>query len=203
MKTINSFKLSIALIASLALLPIPLPSPVAAQTTLKQDQPSPAPNPKIPPAPVEVAPQTTTPPADSCRRVKTGTPGSALNVRSSPGGSIVGTIPDGTLVTIVNRGANGWVPIASPQSGYVFGGFLTLCQPIAEQPKPIDLCRQVAVREGIQVRKDPSLNSQVLGTLVNGQQVTIVNRGASGWVPISAPVNGYIVAVGLVQCPSP
>jgi hypothetical protein len=68
--------------------------------------------------------------SDNCRRVNTRT--SNLNVRSSPGGPIIGSLTDRTLVSIENTGSNGWVPISSPQQGYVFGGYLNLC----EEPVP-------------------------------------------------------------------
>ncbi len=61
-----------------------------------------------------------------CRRVVTkGTP---LNVRSTPGGRIIGKLRNGTRVTIVNRGANGWVPISAPMRGYVSSRYLTYCR---------------------------------------------------------------------------
>ncbi|HEY9852276.1 MAG TPA: SH3 domain-containing protein [Leptolyngbyaceae cyanobacterium] len=61
----------------------------------------------------------------NCRRVNT--KGGRLYVRSSPGGRIVGALRDGTYVRIINRGSNGWVPVAAPVRGYVSGRYLTYC----------------------------------------------------------------------------
>ncbi|MFB2977143.1 SH3 domain-containing protein [Microseira sp. BLCC-F43] len=62
----------------------------------------------------------------SCRRVVTN--GTPLNVRSRPGGRIIGKLRNGTRVTIVNRGANGWVRISRPMRGYVSSRYLTYCR---------------------------------------------------------------------------
>jgi uncharacterized protein YgiM (DUF1202 family) len=61
-----------------------------------------------------------------CRRVATN--GTPLNVRSTPGGEIIGKLRNRTRVTIVNRGANGWVPISAPIEGYVSSRYLTYCR---------------------------------------------------------------------------
>ena len=61
-----------------------------------------------------------------CRRVATN--GSPLNVRSTPGGRMIGKLRNRTRVTIVNRGANGWVPISAPIEGYVSSRYLTYCR---------------------------------------------------------------------------
>ena len=61
-----------------------------------------------------------------CRRVVTN--GTPLNVRSRPGGRIIGKLRNGTRVTIVNRGANGWVRISAPMRGYVSSRYLTYCR---------------------------------------------------------------------------
>ncbi|MBD0344091.1 MAG: SH3 domain-containing protein, partial [Coleofasciculus sp. Co-bin14] len=110
--------------------------------------------------------------SDNCRRVDTTT--SYLNVRSSPGGGIIGSLPDRTLVTIENTGSNGWVPISSPQQGYVFGGYLNLCEqpvPPSETATPLDNCREVAVRGTTRVREEPSITSPIKGVLTYLQRV--------------------------------
>jgi uncharacterized protein YgiM (DUF1202 family) len=61
-----------------------------------------------------------------CRRVATN--GSPLNVRSTPGGRIIGKLRNRTRVTIVNRGKNGWVPISAPIEGYVSSRYLIYCR---------------------------------------------------------------------------
>jgi uncharacterized protein YcfJ len=206
MQTIAIRHLSIALVTVLCVGANPLSAPAfAAIASVKQEAPT---KPRIspesnPPAKPQVAPQNTpTPQPDNCRRVTT-SDRAALNVRATPGGNIVGTLPDRTLVTIVNRGANGWVPISSPQTGYIFASYLSSCtEPVVERPTPTSSCRRVAAKEGMPVRQNPSLNGAVLGTLIDGQDITIVNRGANGWVPISSPINGYVLAVGLVMCPN-
>lgn len=139
--------------------------------------------------------------SNNCRRVDTST--SNLNVRSSPGGRIIGSLRDKTLVTIENTGSNGWVPISSPQQGYVYGVYLNLCEqpvPPSQTATPLDNCREVAVRGTTRVRSEPSINSPIKGLLTYLQRVTIVNRGAMGWVPISNPVSGYIYASELKYC---
>ena len=137
-----------------------------------------------------------------CRRV--GTNGTALNVRSSAGGTIIGSLPDTTLVTIRNTGTNGWVPISSPQQGYVSGAYLKSCtQPVppSQTATPGDNCRIVSGTTGLRVRQTASLNAPILGGLTNQQRVTIVNRGTNGWVLISSPVWGYVSGAYLKYCP--
>lgn len=137
----------------------------------------------------------------NCRRVNTNA--SDLNVRSSPNGPITGSVAKGTLVTVDNVGNDGWVLISSPQRGYVFGQYLAACdQPVPPNQTSTtgDNCRQISSAQAVSVRQSPSTNSPILGNLANLQRVTIVNRGASGWVPISAPVTGFIPANTLIYC---
>lgn len=137
----------------------------------------------------------------NCRRVSTNS-GIGLNVRSSPNGPIVGSVANGTLVTIENRGTNGWVPISAPIRGYVSGAFLKLCSDSPPPDEtPTDNCRRVSAVGGLRVRETASINGPVVGLVADGQQVTIVNRGANGWVPISAPVKGFVSAQFLKLCP--
>ncbi|MEB3829621.1 SH3 domain-containing protein [Phormidium sp. CCY1219] len=66
------------------------------------------------------------PPLANCREaIERG----GLEVRDRPSlnGNIIGTISSGRNVTIRNRGANGWVPIAEPFPGYVRSRSLASC----------------------------------------------------------------------------
>lgn len=54
-------------------------------------------------------------------------------------------------------------------------------------------CRQIMARNGLYVWQKPTINSSVVGLLDYGQEITIRNRGKNGWVPISAPIQGYIL----------
>lgn len=140
---------------------------------------------------------------ENCRRVSTSR-NNNLIVRDAPSGQIIGALANGILVTIVNRGANGWVPISSPGSGYVASAFLSPCD---EQPAPpsqtatsTDNCRQVTARGGLWVRENSSVTSPILGRIANGQEVNILNRGANGWVPITLPTAGYVSSSFLRYC---
>lgn len=135
---------------------------------------------------------------DNCRRVEA-QGGLVVRQQPSPQGAVVGVVPNGRNVTIQNRGANGWVPITAPLSGYVSAVFLKSCQ---QNPLPPANCRQVSVRTGLNVRREPSVNSVIVGNLVNNQRVTIANSGANGWVPITAPIRGYVDASYLRGCSS-
>ncbi len=54
-------------------------------------------------------------------------------------------------------------------------------------------CRRIMARNGLFVLQKPTVDSQVVAALDYGTNVTIRNRGKNGWVPISSPVNGYIL----------
>ncbi|MBD2565055.1 MULTISPECIES: SH3 domain-containing protein [Nostoc] len=139
---------------------------------------------------------------DNCRRVETN--GDNLNIRSSPDGEIIGTLRNYSLVIIENSNSSGtWIPISSPQSGYVSATYLKPCgQPIppSQTTSQTDNCRKIFVGGVLRVRQAPSINSPILGVLQSGQQVTIKNRGKDGWVPISSPVSGYIPSIVLSSC---
>lgn len=61
----------------------------------------------------------------SCRRVRTN--GGRLNVRSVPGGRLVGKLHNGTRVRITGYRSNGWVRVTGPIRGYVSGVYLRSC----------------------------------------------------------------------------
>lgn len=134
--------------------------------------------------------------SDSCRQVSAR---SGVYVRLEPTvySTALGIIASGRYVTIENGGTKNWVPISAPLKGYVFTDYLTSCQ---SPPPPPSNCRQISARSGVYVRREPSINSAVLGVVGNGRYVTIQNPGASGWVPISVPLQGYVSADYLTYC---
>ncbi len=143
--------------------------------------------------------------SDNCRQVVAR---NGVYIRQSPTATsrIIGYIPYGRNVTVIeNPGSNvvmgnpsvPWYPISAPEQGYVFANFVGPCQ---SSPAPAN-CREVAARGGLNVRREPSANSAVVGVVPRGRNVTIENRGVSGWVPISAPFQGYVSSNYLRYCP--
>lgn len=61
-------------------------------------------------------------------------------------------------------------------------------------------CRQVRTMNGLYVLNQPSITGSVVGFLDYGQDVIILNRGKNGFVPISSPIRGYILAEFLNSC---
>ncbi|MEQ8999302.1 MAG: SH3 domain-containing protein [Coleofasciculus sp. B1-GNL1-01] len=62
-------------------------------------------------------------------------------------------------------------------------------------------CRQVAaIGGGLYVREQPTVYSESVTVLTDGQTVTIENGGTKYWVPISAPVSGYAFRGFLTSC---
>lgn len=61
-------------------------------------------------------------------------------------------------------------------------------------------CRQVRTMNGLYVLNQPSITGSVVGFLDYGQDVTIRNRGKNGFVPISSPIRGYVLAEFLNSC---
>lgn len=142
--------------------------------------------------------------SNTCREVSAR---NGLYVREDPTvySTALGVLPYGRNVTVVeNPGRNvvvgnpgvEWMPISAPIRGYVYAGFLSSCQ---ESPPP-NTCREVSARGGVYVRQEPSINGDIVGVVPTGRNVTLENRGANGWVPISVPLQGYVSAAYLTYC---
>ncbi|MCT7986436.1 SH3 domain-containing protein [Laspinema sp. A4] len=61
-------------------------------------------------------------------------------------------------------------------------------------------CRAISSNEGLNVRSQPEVGSEVITTLPDATQVQIQNPGEDGWVPISEPIQGYVAAENLIMC---
>jgi len=53
-------------------------------------------------------------------------------------------------------------------------------------------CRPVIARNGLNVRRQPTANSEAVGLIDSARNVTIQSLGENGWVPITAPIQGYV-----------
>ncbi len=192
MKRILSWQSPVAMVASVGLAVVSMATPSLAM------QPAPAESNSLNLSTQQEAYQVAQATADNCRQIRaTG----GVTVREEPSGEseAVGEVLNGRNVTIVNRGAAGWVPISAPLSGYVPASFLILC-PDTAAPPPSN-CREVRARPGLNVRREPSINSTVVGFLTNRQQITIDNLGSAGWVALNQPIDGYVAARYLAYCP--
>lgn len=144
---------------------------------------------------------------DSCRQVTTAIRG--LNVRQGPtlSSNVIGVVPGGTDVTLADRGQNGWAPIVEPFNGYVSTSYLVYCPPavggtVSETPVAVapDMCRQVIVRTGLNVRAQPTVYSARVGALPTGTNVTVTGAEVNNWLPISEPIDGYVAARFVGAC---
>ncbi|MCT7978852.1 SH3 domain-containing protein [Laspinema olomoucense] len=61
-------------------------------------------------------------------------------------------------------------------------------------------CRAISSDDGLNVRSQPEVESEVITTLPDDTQVQIQNSGEDGWVPISEPIQGYVAAENLIMC---
>lgn len=86
-------------------------------------------------------------------------------------------------VNAVNQGIESSTPARGLQNNQ--GEYL-----LARYPST---CRQVMARNGLFVLQKPTVDGPVVALLDYGTNVTIRDRGKNGWVPISSPVNGYIL----------
>jgi uncharacterized protein YgiM (DUF1202 family) len=73
-------------------------------------------------------------------------------------------------------------------------------------------CRLVIARNGLNVRRQPTANSEAIGIIDSarnmtiqslgekGRRVTIESVGTDGWVPITVPLRGYVQTENLAYC---
>lgn len=108
---------------------------------------------------------------------------SSLNLRATPGGTAIGTLPYGTKVAVISNSTE-WYEIAvDGQTAYVSGAYINWI-PDCE----FDLGTGVIkCSTTVNFRSLPNTSSQVLGSLTNGQRVNVIGV-AQGWY--KAEVNG-------------
>lgn len=123
-----------------------------------------------------------------------------LYVRAEPtiDSRILGAVLYGRNVTVLEQQTESWVPVSAPIEGYMFSSYLVPCE--QADPAPSN-CRQVKATNGLVVREEPSIDSERVGVVERGRNVTIVNLGTNGWVPIQVPLEGYVPANDLTYCP--
>ncbi len=132
----------------------------------------------------------TQPPSGTDRTVGfVNTGGEPLNVRSAPGGAIVGTLPNGTRVELTGRSSNGF--LERTNSTWVDGRFITYSQPPVTTPPPSPTPNPGVgagsstgfVRTNgspLNVRNAPG--GAVVGSLANGSRVDLTGRRSGEWV---------------------
>lgn len=143
-------------------------------------------------------------PGSNCRTVNTPN----VDVRSEPGGEIIGRLAQNQSVYIANEGRNGWVPIESPVNGYITAANLKPCSPETANLYPITENDSDFTVPGGSCRRTNQANvpvftqpgGQIVGQLNAGQTINIANEGENGWVPVETPINGYVDAAKLAPC---
>ncbi|WP_082881497.1 SH3 domain-containing protein, partial [Lederbergia galactosidilytica] len=140
-------------------------------------------------------PSTSTPAKTETKYVSVNS-GSKLNLRSgaSTSASIIGSLTNGTAVT-VQSDSNGWAKVTvNGKTGYVSSQFLTgetntaPSKPSAETPEKTET-KYVSVNAGstLNLRNSASSSASIIGSLTNGTAVT-VQSNSNGWSKVT--VNG-------------
>lgn len=143
-------------------------------------------------------------PGSNCRTVNAPN----VDIRSEPGGEIIGRLNQNQSVYIANEGRNGWVPIEAPVSGYITAANLKPCSPETANLYPTSENDSNITVPGGSCRRTNQANvpvftqpgGQLVGSLGAGQIINIANEGENGWVPIETPVSGYVDAAKLAPC---
>jgi uncharacterized protein YgiM (DUF1202 family) len=119
----------------------------------------------------------------------------AINLRSSPGGEIVGSAANGSQLTVTGKTTGDWVEVTGGQwvSQYLLITFNPTPSAASESaqasPSPTQIASgaqsaQIATGDGggVNVRRGPG--GEVLYGLADGSTVTLTGQKDSGWVEI-------------------
>ncbi|MBE9191881.1 SH3 domain-containing protein [Gloeocapsopsis crepidinum LEGE 06123] len=68
-----------------------------------------------------------------------------------------------------------------------------------------DSCYQVIAKSGLYVREEPTVYSSAVGIIAYGRNIEVAGGITNNWVPISAPLKGFVYAdwIGRCQAASP
>ena len=124
-----------------------------------------------------------------------------LNVRSGKGTdtSIIGTLLNGETVTILDNSDAGWVRIrtASGLEGYVAREYLTGAETPSEPTTPetpSETTTAMVNADVLNVRSGKGTDTSIVGTIRNGETVTVLDDSDATWVKIktSSGLEGYV-----------
>lgn len=114
------------------------------------------------------------------------TQSSNLNVRTGAWDTIIGSLPKGTAVTVVETDGS-WSRITSPMNGWVSSSYLSSTSPYAEvtttNTTGMPTSGTVRVNTSLNVRTGPSTGYRYVKSLYNGDQVYIYEV-RNGWYRI-------------------
>ena len=124
-----------------------------------------------------------------------------LNVRSGKGTdtSIIGTLQNGEIVTVLDNSDVGWVKIktASGLEGYVAREYLTGTETPSEPTTPetpSETTTATVNADVLNVRSGKGTDTSIVGTIRNGETVTVLDNSDATWVNIktSSGLEGYV-----------
>ena len=124
-----------------------------------------------------------------------------LNIRSGKGTdtSIIGGLTQGSVVTILDNSDANWVKIRTTGGieGYVAREYLTGAETPSEPTTPetpSETTTATVNADVLNVRSGKGTDTSIIGTLLNGETVTVLDNSDATWVKIktSSSLEGYV-----------
>jgi len=169
--------------------------------------PTPTPTP-TPETPAEPAPQV---------QVATANTNANMRENATENSAIIGRLNNGAQAEVTGELVNGWVPINyGGQAGFVWGGLVDIEMGDApgdaqaavtepgEEPEfdPEFVAIPAHIRNGTNLRPDPSINNQPIRVLPRGAEITVIGDARGGWVPVEVDgQRGYVAAQNVDTTP--
>lgn len=122
-----------------------------------------------------------------------------LNLRSEPNGTILGSYPRGTKVTVLSTSGS-WSKVSvGSQTGYMLTQWLSGSKPASGSSGSSSAIGTAVVRNPLDtqvlfLRSEPTTQSEALGYYRNGKTVTLLKK-LDGWYKVKVDgVTGYMMA---------
>lgn len=113
------------------------------------------------------------------------TTASSLNLRATPGGTVIGSLARGTKVVVLDNTTDWYQVAVNGQTAYISGSYVEFVADDLDFPLGLGV---VNCSSSLRFRSAPSTESEVLGSLVNGQKISLIGIDHQGWY--KADVNG-------------
>jgi cell wall-associated NlpC family hydrolase len=117
-----------------------------------------------------------------------------LNIRQEPteNADIIGKLQGGAACTITDDSTEGWYQITSNDiTGYVNASYMMTGSEAASRAEEEIAERAVVTADAVNIRKEASTDSEVVGQALKGERYLVREPSADGWIGIDG---GYISA---------